>query len=47
MRWEGRETVATSKKLPETAPRLVWRMTTDAPLGEYVEVAPPAAADGK
>ena len=35
--------MATSKKHPEA--RLVWRMSADMPLGEYVEVAPTASTN--
>lgn len=38
--------MATSKKQPETATRLVWRMSAGMPQGEYVEVAPPATRPG-
>ena len=32
--------MATSSKEPEVSTRVIWRMSADAPLGEYVEVAP-------
>jgi hypothetical protein len=32
--------MVTSKKQPDTSTRVVWRMSADVPLGEYVEVAP-------
>jgi hypothetical protein len=35
----GAGIVATSRKQPDTPTRVVWRMSADAPLGEYVEVA--------
>ena len=39
--------MVTSKKQPDTSTRVVWRMSADVPLGEYVEVAPTAATDSK
>ena len=38
--------MVTSKKQPDTSTRVVWRMSADMPLGEYVEVAP-VTSDGK
>ena len=40
--------MVTSKKQPEASTRVVWRMSADMPLGEYLEVAPTSVtSDGK
>ena len=40
--------MVTSKKQPDTSTRVVWRMSADMPLGEYVEVGPTSVpSDGK